>query len=195
MTNTKKIRRSLAFVLILTSVAPAGLLAQQMPDIDVPGTSVLTGEVLSADARPMAGARVLAYHLSTEKLYTAEPTSNRGGYQLRDLPYGYFDLAVETPDGLFVGNQVVNLPPAGKVGVVLKVGAPAPTAGGPGQAREFPGSDQTAMGMAEVRERLAGRDFWRSPKGVAVIAGAGALSLLALAGSAGSTKKSSPTLP
>ena len=48
-------------------------------------------------------------------------------------------------------------------------------------ARKHPGSDQEPSGVAELRRKPKGREFWRSPKGVAIIAGIGGAGLLAIA--------------
>jgi hypothetical protein len=140
--------------------------------------SRITGKVLSPEGKPVPGATVMAYHLSTGKLYTAPPTGANGEYSLDSLPYGYFDLAIETEAGVFVGNQVVNLAPASKAVVnftTVEYGAGDPA------ARSFPGTDEESAGVARVREKLTGRAFWTSAKGVAILTGGGAVALLAIA--------------
>jgi hypothetical protein len=149
----------------------------------IPGTSVISGKVLSPDGKtPLTGAQVLAYHLSTEEVFTSEPTDGKGHYGLEALPYGYYDLAVQTGDGLFVGNQVVNVGPDSRAAVDFTVN-PFPQGADPGlaQAREFPGSSQDSTGLAEVAEQSSGQEFWSSAKGIAIIAGGGAAVLLAIA--------------
>ena len=42
----------------------------------------------------MAGATVIAYHLSTARVFKSEPTDSKGHYEMSELPLGYFDLAV-----------------------------------------------------------------------------------------------------
>ena len=164
---------SLGFCLALQPALPAQEAAPA-------GNSRLLGKIEGYEGKPMSGVRVLAYHLSSEAVYRSEPTSNKGEYEIEGLPYGYFDLAVETTEGLFVANQVVNVPPASKTAVSMALAAAAGT-----PPRVFPGAPQEAQGVASVSEKPTGRDFWRSPKGVAIIAGGGALALLAIAGGGG----------
>jgi len=70
-----------------------------------------------------------------------------------------------------------------------------PTAEGQAGPRDFPGSDETPTGLASVTEKLTGRAFWRGPKGIAIFASAGAVALLALAGSGGSSSDEVPVSP
>jgi hypothetical protein len=156
------------------------------------GNSKLTGKIVAADGKTgVGGATVLAYHLASEQLFRSEPTNSKGTYQIDNLPYGYYDVGVQTESGLFVGNQVVNMPPSGKTTLTLTVtsfaeGAPA------SQARPFPGITEPSTGIATTAEKVSGRDFWRSPKGIGIIAGGGAL-LLAWIASSGSSSEDPAT--
>ena len=47
------------------------------------------------------------------------------------------------------------------------------------------------IGHAQVFEKPSGREFWRSPKGIAIIAGIGGVALLAIAAGSGSETDSS----
>jgi len=156
------------------------------------GNSRLLGKIQGYEGKPIAGVRVLAYHLSSEAVFASSPTGSGGDYSIEGLPYGYFDLAVETSDGLFVANQVVNVPPAGKASISMALATEAQAAAmGDAQARVFPGAQVQPSGVAAVSEKSTGKDFWRSPKGVAIIAGGGALVLLAIAGGGSSNSNSS----
>jgi hypothetical protein len=175
--------------LILLSLPQHALNAQHVP-ADLEGTSKIAGKVLDAEGKKLEGARVLAYHLSSARLFTSKPTSGGGEYRMTGLPYGYYDLAVETPDGLFVADRVLNLAPAGAAAVIFTV-VPDPT-GAAGTARKHPGSDQEPSGVARLRKKPKGREYWRSPKGVAIITGLAGAGLLAIA--AGSETESSATV-
>jgi len=170
---------ALVLTLVVTlSIGASGLRAQE-PET---GTSRLRGRVFAADGKqPLAGATVLAYHLSTEQVFRSEPTSHNGQFEIDGLPLGYYDLAVETADGLFAGSDVINLPPAGKAEVNL-IATPFDVAGATaGEPRPFPGATSASEGVVRVERRMTQREFWRSPKGVAILAGAGAVALVAIA--------------
>jgi hypothetical protein len=177
-------------ILLLGSTVSPNVVAQETEET-TEGNSKLLGKIVGADGKSaVAGATVLAYHLASERLFESSPTNAKGDYRIEQLPYGYYDVAVQTDSGLYVGNQVVNLPPSGKTTLTLTVatfaeGAPS------SQARAFPGIDASSIGIAATQEKLSGREFWRSPKGVAIIAGSGAL-LLALIASTGSSQDEQP---
>ena len=180
---------SMALALSLASIAPVQAQATNVSDTE---PSRISGKVLSADGKPVADAHVMAYHLSTEELYTSAPTGANGEYVLASLPYGYFDLAVETEAGVFAGNQVVNLAPASKMVVhftTVEFGAGDPA------ARSFPGTGEPSSGMARVREKVTGRQFWASAKGVAILTGGGAAALLYIASSGSDDDPASPFMP
>ncbi len=159
------------------------------------GFARLRGKVTGADNKPVEGAVVIAYQLSTEEVRRSAPTDAKGRYEIPELPLGYYDLAVETDAGLFVGNQVVNVPPSEKAEVDFAVAAYAGAAAVAG-AREFPGSDEAAQGVATVAEGQTAKEFWKSPKGLAILIGGGGVILLAIAASGGDDEEpASPTIP
>jgi len=155
--------------------------------------SMMTGRLLADDGTPLVGATMHIYHLASEQVFTSAPTDAKGEYNITGLPYGYFDLAVETADGdFYVGNQVVSLEPSGKASLTLTIGAFA-SAGE--QGRAFPGTETVPIGLASVREKQTGAaGFWKSPKGYAVI-GVTALAAILLIGSSGSSDSASPSTP
>ena len=146
---------------------------------ETPGTSSIEGKVLDSHGDGIAGARVLAHHLSLGKVYTSTPTDKKGEYVIANLPYGYFDLAVDREDGLYVANRVVNLAPAATAEVLMTIVPFQPSQAS--LLRPYPGSDREPVGIAESKLKPKGREFWRSPKGVAIISGIGGAALLAIA--------------
>ena len=59
-----------------------------------------------------------------------------------------------------------------------------------------PGSELEPVGVAVVREKETGREFWRGPKGIAILAGLGGAALLALAAGGGNDETTaSPSDP
>jgi hypothetical protein len=118
------------------------------------GNVVIRGNVASADkATPIAGARVYAVHLDTKQVFTSSPSGAKGEYSITGLPFGYYDIAVETTDGLFLANRVINAPAGERVEISLMLGPPQP--------------EDTEWWSAEPDRRIPGLD--RVPDGVARI--------------------------
>ena len=181
-------QRSVAAILALLLVSSA-MFPAAMAQSASSGQSMIRGTVTESDGKtPVEGAVVHAYHLSSEATFASDPTGPKGKYEITKLPYGYFDLAIETVDGLFVANQVANVPPAGRAVLSFSIAAFAgATADDEESRRRFPGVEPESSGVANVQQKLTGREFWRSPKGVAVLASGGGAILLALAAGGGST--------
>ena len=156
---------------------------------DIEGTSKIKGKILHTEGKDrIRDARVLAFHLSSAQLFVSEPT-HRGGFEIRGLPYGFYDLAIEAADGLYVATQVINVAPSGTATLVLTLAPYQPATAG--LARKFPTLDVESSGLAEVQRKLRGREYWRSPGGVAILSGIGGVALLALA--AGSESETAAT--
>lgn len=158
-----------------------------------PVGSILTGRILDETGQPVVGARVFVYHLSSEEVFESTATDAKGSYEIAGLPYGYFDLAVETPQGLYVADQVVNVPPSGKV--TLPLGLYSYTEARASDGRGFPGTEQSPVGEARVQDKGKGGPFWRSAKGKATLAAGGAALLLLVSGGGGDGGSTSPTTP
>ncbi len=151
----------------------------------------IRARILATDGKtPIAGAVLRAYLLETGQVFESRPTTSKGECEIGGLPFGYVDLAIDTPEGTFVANQVVNVPPASTVGLsfVLTKFSDHPAAWWSGrEPRAVPGSGKPAAGAAEVRPKAKGREFWTSAKGIAILAGGAGAVLLALASSGGAT--------
>ncbi|NIM64126.1 MAG: hypothetical protein GTO30_21490, partial [Acidobacteria bacterium] len=61
----------------------------------------IRGKVFGTDGRTAKNVDVLAYHLATEEVFSAT-TNAKGQFVITGLPYGYFDMAVRSADGLYV---------------------------------------------------------------------------------------------
>lgn len=168
-------------ILAVLMAVPPATFAQ---DKDQATGSEIAGQVQAEAGGSLAGATVLAYHLSSEQVFSSTVTNAKGQYQLADLPYGYFDVAVETEEGLFLANQVINVSPSAKTVLTLVLGKY--TASDAADARTFPGSDAEPVGVARVEEKSKGAAFWKSGAGIGIIAGGGALLLLLIASGGGS---------
>lgn len=156
--------------------------AQHTPD-DMQGTAKITGKVVDSSGREVRGARILAVHLSSSRIFASEPTGGNGEYEVPGLPYGYFDLAVEVAEEIYVSNRIVNVAPAGTAAAIFTLVPFDPTTAA--LSRHHPGSDAEPAGVARLREKPKGREFWRSPKGVAIVSGVGGAALLAIAAGSG----------
>lgn len=188
-------RRGISIVAIgLCLLASTGLSEAISPKEPVPAVpnSEIRGKVLSADGKPVSGVEILGYHLATEEVYRAT-TDAKGEFSMTELPYGYYDLAVRSPDGLFVSDQVANVSPTGKNVVDFRLQTFGETT--QSDRRAFPGNEETPVGVARVEDqRMVGETFWSSPKGISILSGGGALILLAIAGG-GSENNASPFIP
>jgi len=160
---------------------------QPLPAAEAP-TGTISGTVRdSAGQEVVRNATVLAYHLSSANIYRSAPTGEKGKYEITGLQHGYYDVAVETVDGLYVGNQVVNVPPNGKATASFSL--LDSTSFGP-DTREFPGTDTPTTGIARYAKE-------KSKKGVALIVGGSLLVVLLLVagGSSSSGGPPSPSTP
>lgn len=159
-----------------------GFPALMAEDSGMVGNSRILGKITQPDGKTaVPDATVVAYHLSSKQFFSSAPSDAKGGYTIADLPAGYYDLAVRTPQGLFVGSSIVNVAPARKSIAnfsVVPFGTEAQR--GAEQDRTFPGSEGTPSGAAKIDEQLTRREFWRSAKGVAILAGGGTAILLAI---------------
>ena len=165
----KPIATLLLIAILLASTAP--ILADE-PEPAVPNSEI-RGKVLGTDGKPAAGVEILAYHLATEETFSAT-TDGKGEFKLGGLPYGYFDMAARSADGLYVSDQVANVSPSGKniVQFRLQIFSASIQA----DRRAFPGAEEAPIGLAHVvDQRMVGESFWRSAKGISIMAGGGAL--------------------
>jgi hypothetical protein len=193
--NSPRCRYAISAVLTVALVVPMGLVpqAQAQEEASPAGQAQLRGRISAIDGSSVAGATIIAYHLSSERVYRSEVTDSSGNFSFSDLPYGYYDIAVQSSTGLFVADQVVNLPPSGKASLNMTLSPGGTDESAP---RGFPGADEAPIGVAMVDKKDKGA-FWKSAGGIAIIAGAGAvlLAAIALSGSDDDEQPSSPTTP
>lgn len=141
------------------SLGIALVMAPQVPSVFAAGPAgnvVLKGNLtMAATGAPVTGARVYAVHLDTKQVFTSAPSGAAGEYQITGLPFGYFDVAVETPQGLFLANRVVNAPAGEKIELPIQLGPPRP--------------EDTEWWSAEPDRKIPGLN--RVPDGVARLGG------------------------
>jgi hypothetical protein len=178
------VRHAISAVLIVVLAGPLGLYAPAWAQAaeEPGGEAQLRGRISSLDGSSVTGATVIAYHLSSEQVYKSESIPDSGDFVIDNLPYGYYDIAVQAPAGLFVADQVINLPPSGKATLNLSLSRGGTDGASP---RGFPGTEEPPVGIAMTDQKDKG-SFWTSAGGIAVIAGAGAVLLAAIALSGGS---------
>jgi hypothetical protein len=183
---------ALLTVVLLVPLGSISLAQDEEPTIPV-GQAQLQGRISALDGSSVAGATIIAYHLSSEQVFRSEVIGSSGDFSIVDLPYGYYDIAVQTTNGLFVADQVINLPPSGKASLNLSLSRGGTNESAP---RGFPGADEAPVGVARVAKKQKGA-FWKSPGGIATIAGVGVVLLAAIALSGGDDDEqpSSPSEP
>ncbi|MEW5806830.1 MAG: carboxypeptidase-like regulatory domain-containing protein [Acidobacteriota bacterium] len=150
------------------------------------GTSEIRGKVLASDARtPIAGATVKAYHIASGKLFNSIPTDASGSYSLKHLPYGYYDIAVETEEGLFISTQALNIAPNTKTSISFAISSfeEQPAEWWEGKEKpQIPVLKKESTGIARILEKKGAKAFFKSGKGVAtILAGSAAAIGIAIA--------------
>jgi len=171
---------------VLVPVMVFGFAVAPAEETETTAASSIIGKVTEGDPKvPVVNASVVAYHLSTAQIYRSTVTLSSGKFEITGLPHGYYDLAIETPDGLFVANQVLNVPPDGKAVANLQLVPSTLAEQGP---REFPGSDQATAGIAQMLKK-------KKKKGIAILSGLGGAAVLGLAAGDGDGKSASPDTP
>lgn len=188
-----KPHRSWAWLLAVSLSATTPALAAK----DGAGSAAaVEGRVLAGEGKgTISGAVVKAYPLDGGEPLIAPATGSKGAFALRGLPFGYYDLVVEAEGATYVGNQVINVAPSSKIEVDVRLTRYAEKSASWWAGREqrrLPGGGN-ADGLAEIRQTLRGKEFWKSPKGLAIVGGIGAAALLAIASSGGGSNASAST--
>jgi len=165
------------------------------------GSARFEGRVLRSDGKtPIENAVIRACYLEDGRSYSSNPTGAKGQFSIGDLPSGYADVAVETPQGVFVVNQVLQFLPGKKesADLVLTLYTERPAEWwGKQEKRQVPCASGESTGSADIRTQDASSAaFLKSPAGIAVLAGAGAaLILLVAAGGGDDGSSASPSSP
>lgn len=144
--------------------------------------SGLEGKVLSAETgAPTQGAVVTAVHLETGGVFTSLPTARDGRFHLMDLPYGYYEIAIEAGGVLYAATAVVNAPPGRRGDFDLRLrppgGAPNAWSSMPPGGISIPGLDRPASGIAEIPGATGDASFFTTPLGITTLVGGAVLML------------------
>lgn len=192
--------KPIAVVLAVVLVAGSIPVDAREKNAKEPGTKKdgarIEGRIVAADgetAVPQATVKFVPLLPDTPTVTVA--TNPKGWFVAENVPVGYVDLVVESEGSAFVGDQVINVAPMGRqeLQVVLARRGDRTESWWSGrEIKPLPGGG-TADGIAELRPKVGGKDFWKSPKGLAVLGGIGAAVLLLIAsGGGGSSASASP---
>jgi hypothetical protein len=183
----------LLLVVSLVSGSTHALWAQQTEPGGNPGTATLEGRVFGADrVTPVPGGIVRAVRGDGVQVYSSLPADEKGAYSIKGLVLGNYDILVELPDGVFLVERTIGLTEAKVYPLSL---ATVPSAN---VEKRVAAVDKPVNGYAWTLEgkgpKAAG--FWRTPGGIAIIAGgAAAVIALALSGGGNDNNKGSNSTP
>jgi len=170
---------------VLRRVRPtlAGLLALGMllsPGAAVPvaaqdGHAGLHGVVYQADASGRyVGAKVIAINVKTRKEYVSNVTDDNGAYEIDGLPGGTYDIAIDTGEGLYLADNLVDLSEHQDLSVSYSV-QPMRPANRKLAGMQSPKGSATPVGAfrgtGDAAGELSGggRSFWKSPGGIVLL--------------------------
>lgn len=96
------------------TVATVLTLSVALVGIPVPAqTAQLSGHVYSASGEtPLTGVTVYASQPETGEIYSSEPTTDRGAFNIPEIPAGKFELGVAIDQGLYLIDSPLTLAPA-----------------------------------------------------------------------------------
>jgi hypothetical protein len=170
----------------VAAACSAGLLLvpdAQPPALAAPKGVSLEGRVLAADRKTaVPGAAVLLVHLQSRTVSRVNPTEKSGTFRAEGLASGYHQVAVETPEGLWVVPTPLLLEPGrSRHQDVRLLPPPEPAAGEEGAETGIlvPSLGRRAQALAE----LPGEDktpFLKTQLGITTLAGGGVLLLVLL---------------
>ena len=171
------IRRVAVVLLILAlSLSPGVVSAQADAAGQGPLTTSLQGRVFGADrVTPVSGAVVRAVKGDGVQVYSSLPTDEKGAYSISGISLGNYEIVVEVSDGVYLVEKPLALTEAKPYGLSL-ANVPSENV-----EKRVPAVDKPVKGYAWTLEGKNPKGaFWKSPGGIAIIAG-GALAILLLA--------------
>ncbi|HEV8376442.1 MAG TPA: carboxypeptidase-like regulatory domain-containing protein [Candidatus Polarisedimenticolia bacterium] len=146
-----------------------------------PTTATLEGRVFGPDrVTPVPGAVVRAVRGDGEQVFSSLPTDGRGYYSISNVSLGSYDVVVEVSDGAFLVEKTLGITEAKTYSLSLA------TVPSESVEKRVSAIDKPVKGYAWTLEgkRPKAGGFWKSPGGIAIIAG-GAAALIAVALSGG----------
>jgi hypothetical protein len=126
------------------------------------------------------------------QVYSSIPTDEKGNFTLTNIVPGSYDIVVELPDGVFVVERTLSVSEPKAYSLSLAT-VPAENV-----EKKVSAVDKPVKGYAWTLEGKGPKagGFWRTPGGIAIIAGGVAgLALLALSGDDDNDNKGSNSTP
>jgi len=170
-------------------------------------TSEIVGNVFGPDAlSTVSGVSVKAAHTITHKVYASQATGADGLYKLSDLPPGSYDLAVQTREGLYPADALVEVKAGRRTMVSLAIRSEARQDKPEGEKKEGdkpadqppaepPQGEKPPEPPPQPPAKKKGGGFWRSPAGAAIaIVGGAALIGVAANSAASDDEEDTPPL-
>lgn len=191
MSMSRRLRRSVDALITLALVVSLGqagapvLMAQAGVAGQGPQTASLEGRVFGPDrATPVPGAVVRAIRGDGAQVYSSMPADEKGNYSIPNLKPGSYDLVVEVADGVYVVERTLSISEPKDYSLSLAT-VPAENV-----TKQVPAVDKPVKGYAWTLEGKGPKagGFWRTPGGIAIIAG-GAVGLAALLRHSGNDNK------
>ena len=188
--------RRMAVVLLIFALALSAspeVRAQAEASGQGPSTASLHGKVFGADRQtPVSGAVVRAVKGDGVQVFSSLPTDEKGSYSISGISLGNYEIVVEMSDGVYLVEKPLALSEAKSYALSL-ANVPSENV-----EKRVPAIDKPVKGYAWTLEGKSPKGaFWKSPGGIAIIAG-GALALLLLAlndGDNGDNNKGSSSTP
>jgi hypothetical protein len=138
---------------------------------------------------PIQGAVVRAVRGDGAQVYSSLPTDPKGNYSLSNLAPGSYDIVVELAEGVYVVERILSVSEAKAYSLSLAT-VPAENV-----EKKVPAVDKPVKGYAWTLEGKGPKvgGFWRTPGGIAIIAGGVAgLAYLVLRGDDNKGSNSTP---
>ena len=192
-------RKAASFVLIasmVVSLLPAGASAARAQEGVAgqgPQSATISGRVFGADrVTPIQGAVVRAVRGDGVQVYSSTVSDEKGNYSLSNVIPGSYDIVVELPDGVYVVERTLSVSEAKAYSLSLAT-VPAENV-----EKKVLAVDKPVKGYAWTLEGKGPKagGFWRTPGGIAIIAGGVAgLAYLVWKGGDEDNKKGSHSTP
>lgn len=156
-----------------------------------PAGATLKGRVLGTDRRTPVPAAVVHAVATDGKVFSSIPSDVKGNYAMEGLAPGTYTLAVSVEGGVFSLESPVGVTSARAFRVDLA------TVRAEGASFVVPGLAMAPRGFCYIVQgkKPEGTTFWRSPKGIVLLAVTAAAVGLILAGSGGDDEEEEPVSP